>query len=155
MRFWGYRGGGEGQKCFSQKFNQIWCVRYLHEWHTQCTIFIFPSPRALRRSQKVKYHKISITESISKILKPNLMCLLTNERYKTYQMGFLFGPLGHASGFGTWGGGWGVQTSDFLNVIMWHIKLKGMSSRLGYIEKKQQPRIKLMTLGWSQRVKYH
>ena len=26
------------------------------------------------------------------------MCLLTNERYKTYQMGFSLGSLGHASG---------------------------------------------------------
>ena len=38
-------------------------------------------------------------------------------------------------GLGLGGGAGGVQTSDFLNVIMWHIKLKGMSSRLGYIEK--------------------
>ena len=28
---WGYRGGG-GQKIFSPKFNQIWCVSYSHEW---------------------------------------------------------------------------------------------------------------------------
>ena len=33
------------------------------------------------------------------------MCLLTNERYKTYQMGFSFGRLGHAPGGG---GGAGV-----------------------------------------------
>ena len=28
------------------------------------------------------------------------MCVLTNERYKTYQTGFLFCPLGHAPGVG-------------------------------------------------------
>ena len=28
------------------------------------------------------------------------MCLLTNERYKTYQTGFSFGRLGHAPGVG-------------------------------------------------------
>ena len=43
------------------------------------------------------------------------MCLLTNERYKTYQTGFSFGRLGHAPGVGLgvpWGvgGGGGGQT---------------------------------------------
>ena len=38
------------------------------------------------------------------------MCVLTNERYKTYQMGFLFCPLGHAPGVGLWGAG-GAQVS--------------------------------------------
>ena len=38
------------------------------------------------------------------------MYLLTNERYKTYQMGFSFGRLGHGPGVGlrgTVGGGGG------------------------------------------------
>ena len=38
--------------------------------------------------------------SISKIFIPN-----TNERYKTYQTGFLFCLLGHAPGVGLWGTG--------------------------------------------------
>ena len=38
-------------------------------------------PGALGRGQKVKYKKISTTKSISKIFKPNFVCLLTNERY--------------------------------------------------------------------------
>ena len=38
--------------------------------------------------------------SISKIFIPNFVCVLTNERYKTYQKGFLFCPLGHAPGVG-------------------------------------------------------
>ena len=43
------------------------------------------------------------------------MYLLTNERYKTYQMGFSFGCLGHGPGVGLrgtvggGGGGWGVK----------------------------------------------
>ena len=53
-------------------------------------------PGALGRGQKVRYHLISITESISKIFIPNFVCVLTNERYKTYQMGFLFCHMGHA-----------------------------------------------------------
>ena len=53
----------------------------------------------------VKYHLISITKSISKIFIPNFVCVLTNERYKTYQTGFSFCPLGHAPGMGLWGAG--------------------------------------------------
>ena len=46
--------------------------------------------------------------SISKIFIPNFVCVITNERYKTYQMGFLFCLLGHAPGVGLWGTG-GIQ----------------------------------------------
>ena len=38
--------------------------------------------------------------SISKIFIPNFVCVLTNERYKTYQMGFLICCLAHAPGVG-------------------------------------------------------
>ena len=66
-------------------------------------------PEALGRGQKVKYHLISITKSISKIFKVNFVCLLTNERYKTYQTGFSFDRLCYAPGVGlggTLGVGW-------------------------------------------------
>ena len=33
------------------------------------------------------------------------MCVLTNERYKTYQTGFLFCRLGHVPEVGLWGTG--------------------------------------------------
>ena len=68
-------------------------------------------PGALKRGQKVKYKKISTTKSISKIFKPNFVCLLTNERYKTYQKGFPFGRTGHTPGVGLGGtvGGWVVK----------------------------------------------
>ena len=69
------------------------------------SIFLAPPPGALGRGQKVKYHLISITKSISKIFIPNFVCVLTNERYKTYQTGFLFCLLGHAPGAGLWGAG--------------------------------------------------
>ena len=62
--------------------------------------FLAPPPGALGRGQKVKYHLISITKSISKIFIPNFVCVFTNERYKTYQTGFLFCRLGHALGVG-------------------------------------------------------
>ena len=60
----------------------------------------------------------------------------------------------HAPGFGTWGAGGGGQKLNFLNMVMLHIKLKGMSSRPGYTE-NFYPRIKLVTLGWGQSIKYH
>ena len=44
-----------------------------------------------------------------KEFKLNFVCLLTNERYKTYQMGLLFRRLGHVPGVGPVGtvGDWG------------------------------------------------
>ena len=51
----------------------------------------------------VKHYLISITKLISKIFIPNFVCVLTNERYKIYQTGFLFCRLGHAPGVGLWG----------------------------------------------------
>ena len=82
------------------KFNQIWCVKYSHEWGAQRKMFFGPAPWALGRCQTVKYHLISITKSNSKIFIPNFVCVLTNERYKTYQTDFLFCSLGHALGVG-------------------------------------------------------
>ena len=46
---------------------------------------------------------ISITKSISKIFIPYFVCVLTNERYKTYQTGLSFCHLGHSLGVGLWG----------------------------------------------------
>ena len=60
--------------------------------------FYAPSPGVLGKGQKVKYHLISITKSISKIFIQNFVCVLTNKRYKTYQTGSLFCRLGHALG---------------------------------------------------------
>ena len=67
--------------------------------------FLAQPPGALGRGQKVEYHFISITKSISKIFIPNFVCVLTNERYKTYQTGFSFCRLGHAPGVGLRGAG--------------------------------------------------
>ena len=67
-------------------------------------------------------------------------------------MGFSLGPLGHAQGFWTWSVG--GQKFNFLNMVMWHIKLKGMNSSPGLTENFYLT-IKLVTLGWGQRVNYH
>ena len=68
------------------KFNQIWCVSYWHEGGVQRQTKIWPCP--LGRGQKVKYHFISVTKSVSKIFIPNFVCVLTNERYKHIRQDF-------------------------------------------------------------------
>ena len=109
------------------KFNQIWCVSYSHEWGVQQQIFFLaPPPGALGRGQKVKYHLISITKSISKFFLPNFVCVLTNERCKTYQTGFSYCRLGHAQGSDL--GGLGVprgSKKNSSNNVMWHIIIDG------------------------------
>ena len=47
------------------------------------------------------------------------MCLLTNERYISYQMGFSFGRLGHAPGLGLGGTGrgGGGEVKEFFSEI--------------------------------------
>ena len=94
-------------------------------------LFLAPPSGALGRGQKVKYHLISITKSISKIFIPNFVCVLTNERYKTYQTGFSFCHLGHAPGVGLWGtrSAQGVKKNFFSNMVIWHIKSTGVTSR--------------------------
>ena len=94
------------------KFNQIWCVSQMNG---ACNVKLFwPSP--MGRGQKVKYHIISITKAISKIFIPYFVCVLTNERYNTYQTRFSFcrpgvilGALGVPRGqlffFQTWSRG--------------------------------------------------
>ena len=69
-------------------------------------------------------------------------------------MTFIQSPRLYPKGLGGAGGGGGVKIFNFLNMVMWHIKLKGMISRPGYTE-KNYPRIKLVTLGWGQKVEYH
>ena len=70
---------------------------------------------------------ISITKSISKIFIPNIVCVLTNERYKTYQTGFSLCSLGHAPGVGLWGAG-GAQVVKKSNFQTWSC---GISNRRG------------------------
>ena len=48
--------GVGGPKTFFPKFNQIWCVSYLHEWHMKRHNFLGPPPPgALWSGQKVEY----------------------------------------------------------------------------------------------------
>ena len=46
--------------------------------------FLAPPRGALGRGQKVKHHLVSTTKSISKMIIPNFVIVLTNEDNKTY-----------------------------------------------------------------------
>ena len=82
------------------KSNQIWCVCCSHKWGMQRHIFFVPTPWGLGEGSKGQILLLDIFKFQSKIFKPNFVCLLTNERYKTYQTGFSFDRLGHAPGVG-------------------------------------------------------
>ena len=62
-----------------------------------------------------------------------LMCVLTNERYKTYQTGFLFCCLGHAPGVGLWGVGRAKVVNFFFQT--WSC---GISNRRGCKQNRMQ-----------------
>ena len=70
-----------------------------------CAMSNFILARPSGEGSKGEIYLISITKSFSKIFIPNFVCVLTNERYKTYQTGFSFCCLGHAPGVGLWGTG--------------------------------------------------
>ena len=72
------------------------------ECNSKC---FWPRPWGPGKGSKVKYHLISITKLILKIFIPNSVCVLTNERYKPYQVGFLFCCLDHAQEVGLKGAG--------------------------------------------------
>ena len=55
---------------------------------TQSQFFLAPPPGALGRGQKVKYHLISITKSISEIFIPNFVCVLTKKGTKHFRRVF-------------------------------------------------------------------
>ena len=73
------------------------------------------------------------------------MCVLTNERYATYQRGFLFCRLGHAQGwdFGALGCPGGHIFFGHGNVA-YQIVGDDEQNRM---QLKFYPRVKLMTLG--------
>ena len=105
-------GGWGVKKKIFPKFNQIWCVSFLHERHMHRRHFWGPHP--LGPKGGAKRSNIIKSELIGQFQR--FLNLLTNERYKTYQMGFSLGRLGHGPGVGlrgTVGGGWGVKKFFF------------------------------------------
>ena len=84
------------------------------------TLFWLPPPPPLgpwggsKRSNIIKFQ---LQSQFQRFLNQMFVCLLTNERYKTYHTGFSFGRLGHAPGARLGGimGGWGVKKNVFRN----------------------------------------
>ena len=108
-------------------------------------LFLTPPPGTLGSGQKVEYHLISITKSISKIAIPIYVCVLTNERYKlNISDGIFILSPGNVPGVGLGSCGCpGVK--NISNLAMWHIKSTGMTRKT---ECKQtfHSRVKLVTL---------
>ena len=67
-------------------------------------------------TKKSNIIKSQLLKLIFKIFKPNFVCLLTNERYKTYQTELSFDHLGHAPGVGLGGTVWGCRDSVWPDV---------------------------------------
>ena len=84
------------------------------------------------RGQKVNYHLIPITKSISKIFIPNFVCVLTNEDTKHIRQDLHSVPWVMPQGWDF--GALGVPRGSifFSNMVMWHIKSTGMISRTEY-----------------------
>ena len=75
------------------------------------------------------------------------MCVLTNERYKTYQMRFLFCRLGHAPGVGLRGTGGAQGDKKFFfkhGHVAYQIDWDDEQNRM---QVTFHPRVKLVTLG--------
>ena len=81
--------------------------------------------------------------SISKIFIPNFVCVLTNERYKTYQTGFLFCRLAHAPGVGL--GGTGVPRGSNFFFQTWSC---GISNRRGWQTEQNASNIFILGSNW-------
>ena len=85
------------------KLNQIWCVIYWHEWGVQRQTFFLSHPGALGRGQKVKYHLISITKSISKIFYTKLCVCSHKWKIQNISDGIFILSPGLCPGGGTLG----------------------------------------------------
>ena len=86
--------------------------------------------------------------SNSKIFIPNFVCVCANERYKTYQTGFLFCHLGQAPGVGLRGAGVPRESKIFF------LKHGHVAYQIDGDDKQNfHPRVKVVTLGRGKKVK--
>ena len=86
------------------KIQPKWCVSYSHEWGVQQHNYFWPRPLGpwggVKRSNIFKFQ---LQSQFQRFFITNFVFVLTNKRYKTYQMGFSFYRLGHAPGVGCCG----------------------------------------------------
>ena len=118
-----WRVGGGSNNFFSEIQLDLVCELLKNELHMRRHHFFGPGPLGPWGGAKKSNIIISELQSqFSKIFKPNFVYLLTNERYITYQPGFLFGLLGHAQGrdFGLpWGVGGQILFLKFNQI--WYV----------------------------------
>ena len=106
------------KKFFFPKFNQIWFVSNLHQWHMQRHNFLGPNPLGpwggAKRTNIIKSQSQS---QFQRFLNQTLCVFSQLKDIKTYQTGFSFRRLGHAPEVGLGGtvGGWGVLKLFFPN----------------------------------------
>ena len=105
-------GGCGVKKIFFPKFNQIWCVSYLHEWHMQRHHFLGPRPLGpWGKAKRSNIIKSELQSQFQRFLNQTF-CIFSHERYITYQTAFSFGRLGHAKGWDL-GVPWGLGAKNF------------------------------------------
>ena len=97
---WEYRGGVRGVTIFFRNLTRFGVrVTYMNGTCTGA-IFVSSPPWGLWEGPKGQVSlNLNYKVNFSKIFKPNFAYFLTNERYITYQMGFLLSRLGHAQGW--------------------------------------------------------
>ena len=113
-------------------------------------------PGVLGRGQKVKYHLISITKSISKIFIPNVVCFLT-KKIQTISDGIFYSVpwvMPQERGFRALGCQGGQKFSFFKHGhVAYQIDGDEEQNRMK-VQFNFHPRVKLVTLGLGQKVKY-
>ena len=120
------------------KFKQFWCVSYSHEWGVQLHFFN-PAPWGLGEGSKGQLsfnfnYKVNFKEFI-----PSLVCVLTKERYKTYQTEFSLCCLGHAPGC------WGYPGGKNVFVSIWPC---GISNRQESQAEQNASKNFILRLNW-------
>ena len=123
------------------KSNKVWCARFSYEWGVRQHFFLaIPlGPRGGFKGQ-LSYLK----SQLQKFFTPNFMFVLKNKRNGifimspgSYYRGWDLGLLG------------GQNLKKIPKMVVWHIKLKGMVSRMEY-KLSVHPMVKLVTLRYSQ-----
>ena len=104
-------GGWVVQKNFFPKFNQIWCVSNLHQWHMQQHNFLVPTPWGPGEWPEGQIslnlnHKVNFEDFLTKLC-------VSSHNWKIWNIsdGISFRRMGHAPGVGLGGtmGGWGSK----------------------------------------------
>ena len=128
------------------------CVTYINGTCNSTIFFVPRPPGAFGRGQRSNIIKSQFLSQFQIFLNQTLCVFSQMKDIKHIRRYFHWVPWVMPKGLGL--GGAGGSKINFLNMVMWHIKLKGMNSSPGYTEKFYST-IKLVTLGWGQRVNYH